>query len=215
MAKHRKTRAIDDTEAPTRVRLEVARASTLRLAVRATTKRDDLITVSITLLVDEYRRLLLWQYLHRDDVNSISMATRHLLCRQLPDDLIILRRRHVDAATPEPEGDPDVEELPTGALRAMPRPITDSDAVTKFRVGLLKEEHLRLMLWHLEHSTCLDDPELGSAVRHLIGLSLADEDLLVGRRRKVVPAAPPAIDPEALKDMRQRLGLSPTMPAAA
>lgn len=142
MAKHRKTRAIDDTEAPTRVRLEVARASTLRLAVRATTKRDDLITVSITLLVDEYRRLLLWQYLHRDDVNSISMATRHLLCRQLPDDLIILRRRHVDAATPEPEGDPDVEELPTGALRAMPRPITDSDAVTKFRCRAAKRRAL-------------------------------------------------------------------------
>ena len=217
MAKQRKTRATSDTEAPMRVRLEVARASTLRLSVRATTKRDELITVSITLLVDEYRRLMLWQYLHRDDCNSISMATRHLLARQLPDDLIILRRRHIDASTQEPEGDPEVEELPTGALRAMPRPIVEGDAVTKFRVGLLKEEHLKLMLWHLEHSTCLDDPELGSAVRHLIGLSLADEDLCVGRRKKLVPAivAPPAIDPEGLRDMRQRLGLPATMPAAA
>lgn len=215
MARQRKTRPTSDTETPTRVVLEVARVSSLRLSVRPTTKKDKLVTVSVAMLTDEYRRLLLWQYLHRDDVASINTATRHLLSRQLPDDLLILRRRHVEATTTEVEGESDVEELPVGSLRAVPRPITETDQVTRFRVSLLRDEHMRLTLWHLEHATCLDDQELGSAVRHLVGLSLSDEDLVVGRRKKPAYTAPPAIDADNLREMRTRLGLSATLPAAA
>lgn len=215
MARQRKTRPTSDTETPTRVTLEVARASSLRLSVRPTTKKDKLVTVTVVMLTDEYRRLLLWQYLHRDDVPSINTATRHLLSRQLPDDLLILRRRHVEATTTEVEENNDVEELPVGSLRAVPRPITETDQVTRFRVSLLRDEHMRLTLWHLEHATCLDDPELGSAVRHLVGLSLSDEDLVVGRRKKPGYTVPPAIDADNLREMRTRLGLSATLPAAA
>lgn len=215
MARQRKTRPTSDTETPTRVTLEVARVSSLRLSVRPTTKKDKLITVTVVMLTDEYRRLLLWQYLHRDSVPSINMATRHLLSRQLPDDLLILRRRHVEATTTEVEENNDVEELPVGSLRAVPRPITETDQVTRFRVSLLRDEHMRLTLWHLEHATCLDDPELGSAVRHLVGLSLSDEDLVVGRRKKPAYTVPPAIDADNLREMRTRLGLSATLPAAA
>ena len=167
-------------------------------------------TVTYRLSSDEYRRLVLWQYLHRDDVPSIPTAVRHLLNRQLPDDLVILRRKLV-----EDEGgvdqDDDVEPLPVGTLRSVPPAIPDDDRGVSLRVGLLEDEHLRLTLWGLEHAGCLETTELGPAVRHLVMLSLADEDLVVGRRKKPpvpVPVATPAYDEESLRRIRLSIGLS-------
>lgn len=221
MARPRKTRTTTDTATGTAVRLEVARSASLRLSVRQTTKKDKLTVVTTRLATGEYKRLLLWQYLHRTDVGSIQTAVRHLLGRVLPEGLVVCRRRVVEAnPTAEEQGqdEDEVELVATGTLRSVPPAIPDNDPGVSLRFGLLEDEHQTLTLWSLEHSDCLGSVELGPAVRHLLMLSLEGEDLVVGRvkaKAPPVPVATPGYTPDQLIQTRTALGLPPIMGQAA
>lgn len=220
MARPRKTRPTADQATGTTVRLEVARSASLRLSVRQTTKKDKLTVVTAKLATGEYRRLLLWQYLHKADVGSIQTAVRHLLGRVLPEGLVICRRRVVEAPTTETdqELDDEVEIVATGTLRSVPPTIPDTDPGVELRFGLLEDEHRNLALWALEHSECLKSVQLGPAVRHLLMLSLEGEDLVVGRVKAKAPPAPvatPGYTQDQLIQTRTALGLPPIMGQAA
>lgn len=189
----------------------------MRLSVRPTTKKDKLTVVTTRLATGEYRRLLLWQYLHKGDVSSIQTAVRHLLGRVLPEGLVICRRRVVEAATGDDDQEDELEPVTTGTLRAVPASIPENDPGVDLRFGLLEDEHRNLTLWSLEHSECLKSVQLGPAVRHLLMLSLEGEDLVVGRvKPKPIPAPipTPAYTEDQLIMTRTALGLSP-LPAKA
>jgi hypothetical protein len=220
MAKPRRTRTTSEPAAGSTIRLEVARSATLRLTVRQTKKTDKLRNVTVRLSASEYRRLILWQFLHRDCVNSIQTACRHLLARVLPDELVVCRRKVVEApAVEQTPADDELEPLPVGTLRAVPPPIPEGEPAVTFKFGMLDTEHTTLTLWGLEHAGCLGSTELGPACRHLLLLSLEGEDLVVCRRKVKEPpvTGTPAYTPEGLAVIRSALGLAPTppMPTAA
>lgn len=199
------------------MRLEVARSATLRLTVRPTKKNDRLRNVTVRLSAGEYRKLVLWQFLHRDCVTSIQTACRHLLARVLPDELVVCRRKVIETSAGDPPDDEDLEPLPVGTLRAVPPPIPEGEPAVTFKFGMLEEEHTTLTLWGLEHAGCLGSTELGPACRHLLLLSLEGEDLVVCRRKakEATFTGTPAYTPEGLAAVRSALGLPPTMTSAA